>query len=885
MLRINNKMKIIKRILLALLLIIVAAIVIVFMYKDTLIKRFVDNYNKNLNITIAYNDVDLSLFKKFPNANLSINNLSVVNDELSDTLFVADKVYLAMNIEDLFKKSNEKIKIKDVLIDHAKLNLIVNKEGKATYSIKNISTSKTNSSSTNNSGKDSKFIIDIDKYEIINSDIIYHNKQSDILVDLHNVNHKGTGDFSASNLDLTTISKVAEMTVGVGKVKYFNKVKIDLDAILGLDLENLKFTFKENNAVINDLALVFNGFIDVNDENQIYDISFNAPKANFKNVLSLIPSAYSSNFSGVTANGIATVDGKFKGILSDNEFPKYNFNIKTKNASFKYPDLPKAVTNINFDGAIASNTSHNNVFLDIKDLKFTIDKDTFETKGKITKLTSNPTVDAQFKGTLDLENLSKAYPIKLEEELKGVLQANFTTKADQKSVNENDYENIKTNGTASLNEFSYAGKDVANPIFIKNASIKFNTNSILLSDFNAKTGKSDIKASGKLDNLFAFVFDDKDLKGDFNIVSNNFVVSDFLVEEKNTTKQDNNKNSSNVSTVDELKIPDFLDISTNIQAKRVVYDDMVLKNVSGIMKLKNQKATLTNTKATMLDGNIVFNGDVNTKPSPATFDLDMDISKFDIANSFNTLETFQKLVPVAKALKGKYNTTFKLKGNLDDEFSPDMNSLSGNAFAQLFVNNVNNSAIPLLNSLASNLKFIDFSKIDLSKLKAALSFKNGTVNVNPFDLKYKDITMHISGSHGFDKSLSYNLKMDVPAKYLGTEAVNLLSKLTNIDKDTIRIPLSTMINGTMLKPTVKVDFKSAINNLTLKVIEYQKQELLNQATDQVTDVINDVITNNGLDSIIKLPKDSTNNDINDIINGGVNDVLDGLFGGKKKKKK
>ncbi len=876
-------MKILKRILLALLLLIGIAVALVYVYKDTLIKRFVDNYNKNLNITIAYDDIGLSLFKKFPHANLSIDNLSIVHDDLKDTLFVSDKVYLAMNIEDLFKKSNEKIIINDLLIDKAKLNLLINKEGKATFDIKNLNKS-TNNSVTTNTEENKEFVIDINRYELLNSTIIYNDKKTGILIDLENVNHYGKGDFSSKLLDLDTKTTVQKMTVGVGKVKYFNNAKVNLDAILGMDLENLKFTFKKNSAKINDLALVFDGFIDVNDNNQIYDITFNAPKANFKNVLSLIPSAYSSNFSGVSANGIANVNGMFKGVLSNKEFPKYNIHINTKNASFKYPDLPKSVTDIDFNGAIVSNTSHNNVFLDIKNLKFTIDKDTFETSGKITKLSSNPTVDAKFKGTLDLENLTKAYPIKLDQELKGVLKANFTTKADQKSVQENNYENIKTNGTASLNDFSYAGDDVSNPVYIKNASVKFNTSSILLTDFNAKTGESDIQASGKLDNLFAFVFDNKDLKGNFNVNSNNFVVSDFLVEDKQTAKN-TQETTKDQTTTEALKIPNFLDITTKVNAKRVVYDNIELKNLSGLMKLKDQKAILTNTKATMLDGQVVFNGDVNTKPSPATFDLDMNVSKFDIANSFNTLETFQKLVPVAKALKGKYNTSFKLKGNLDEAFSPEMNSLSGNAFAQLFVNNVDNTAIPLINSLASNLKFIDFSKVNFSKLKTALSFKNGRVMVEPFDLKYQDMTLHVSGSHGFDKSLKYSLKMDVPAKYLGTEAVNLLSKLTNIDKDTIMIPLSTMIDGNMLKPIVKVDFKSAINDLTVKVLEYQKQELTNQATSQVTDAINDVLTNNGLDSIIKLPKDSTNNVINDVINGGVNDVLDGLFGGKKKKKK
>jgi len=884
-------MKIIKRILVILLLLVGVAFAFIYFYKDRFIKEFVKNYNKNLNVVIAYSDVDLTLFKRFPNANLTINNLSIVNKEPleNDTIFYAKNIYLAMNVEELFKKQNEKIAIKDIIIDNGKLNLLVDENGLTNYDIRNMNQDLSKKAAEESTEKNN-FTFDVEKYELVNTDILYANKQSEILVDLRKVNHTGKGDFSASKMDLITETTSESFTIKAGNVAYLNKTKIDLDAVLAIDFDKLKFTLKENKAKLNDLDLVFNGFVAINENNQEFDISFHSPKANFKSVLSLVPSAYSSSFSGVAASGIADVKGKVSGFNSETEFPKYNIHIKTNNASFKYPDLPKAVKDISFDGAIINVTTKNDVFLDVKNLKFTIDKDTFEIKGKITNLTNNPTVDAAFKGTLNLENLTKAYPIKLEEKLTGILKADFTTLADKKSIEQNKFEKIKANGTASLEQFSYNGKDVANPIHIKNASIKFNTTSILLTAFKAKTGGSDISATGQIDNMFAFIFDDKNLKGNFKVVSNNFIVSDFLVEEKKAETKDE---TSKTEEIEALKIPKFLDVKTQMTAKKVVYDDLVLENVSGTMRLKDQIATLTNTKANMLGGKIAFNGNIDTKKTPSYFDLDLAIKEFDIANSFNTLETFQKLVPIAKTLKGKYNTSFKIKGNLNNDFSPNISSLSGDAIAQLLVNNLNNTSLPLLNELTTSLKFIDLKDLDLTKLKTALTFKDGNVVVAPFDLKYKDMVLHVSGSHGFDKSLKYKLLIDVPAKYLGTEAVNLLSKLTNINKDTIKIPLSTMISGSVLKPQVQVNFKQALTQLAVKVVKYQKQELQNQVTNQVNDVVNDaigdILSNNGLDSILPTSSDTTKQNPVDILNGGVkegiNDAINGIFGGKKKKKK
>ncbi|MCF6350662.1 MAG: AsmA-like C-terminal region-containing protein [Flavobacteriaceae bacterium] len=883
-----KKKKVLKRILIFILPLLAILVALPFLLKDTLIKRYVKKINEDYNINITYDGVSISLIKHFPSATLTISNLSIIteNSFKEDTLLFSKNIFLDINIKDAFKKNIEKIKIKELTFDQTKLNLLVNEEGVANYTIKKVN----NVNAVENKNTNSEDLtFEVKNYKLQHANILFEDKKNNVLLELKEINHQGNGNFSASQTDLTTKTTVDVLTLKLGNITYFNKVEVDLDAVLGIDFNKNKFTFKENNAKINDLNLSFDGFIQLNKNDIETALSFNLPKANFKNVLSLIPSAYSSNFSEVTATGIANISGFLKGRNSDTETPKYTLKIKTNNASFKYPDLPKQVTNIDFDGAIVNDSSKSNVSLNINNLKFTIDKDTFRTNGKITNLTTNPIIDASLNGTLNLENLTQAYPIKLTHKLTGVLKADFTTHADQNAIKNNNFNKIKTNGIASLQDFSYNNKNVANTIFIKNANIKFNTSTISLTDFNAKTGKSDIKATGTLDNLYAFIFNNKDLKGKFNLISNNFVVSDFLVDQNNNTALKTEENKNNTSEA--LKIPAFLDISTTIQAKNVVYDNLILKELSGKMQLKKQKAILTNVKAKMLQGDVSFSGIIDTQKTPSIFNLDLMINDFDIAKSFTQLETFKKIIPIANTLNGKYDTKFKVKGNLNNDFSPDINTINGSAFTKLSIDKVNVEANPLFQTLTTNLKFLDLNKLDLKNLKTALTFKNGSVNVEPFSLKYEDITIQVTGNHNFDKTLSYNLKMDLPAKYLGNEAVNLLSKLTNVNKDTIKIPLNAIVNGSTLKPKIATNFKQAMTNLAVKVAKYQKNQLVNQATSQANDIINDVVEDNEVindilqgTGILK-PKDSAKPKPNGIINNVANDLIDGLFGKKKKKKK
>jgi hypothetical protein len=56
---------------------------------------------------------------------------------------------------------------------------------------------------------------------------------------------------------------------------------LTLDAVLGIDLENSKYTFKENKALINQLPLEFDGFIQLVDAGQ-QDLKFKTPTSSFK---------------------------------------------------------------------------------------------------------------------------------------------------------------------------------------------------------------------------------------------------------------------------------------------------------------------------------------------------------------------------------------------------------------------------------------------------------------------------------------------------------------------------------------------------------------------------------------------------------------------------
>ncbi|CAN1564483.1 AsmA-like, C-terminal [Flavobacteriaceae bacterium] len=853
------KKKILKITGITILLIVAALFAIPYFFKDQINAKILESINESVDAKVAFADADLSLFKSFPQANITIEKLSIINKAPfeGDTLVYLGELNLKMSIKELFKGKEEAMNIEAITSKNGLINILFNKDGIGNFDI------ALKNKDEKDASKSKPLSLKIKEYAIENYTFSYFDESSKIKMRLDSLNHSGTGDFAESKLDLVTKSS-AKVSLDMDKINYMKKVSLTLDAVLGIDLDKSKYTFKENKAQINKLPLEFDGFIQMVAGGQNYDLKFKTPTSSFENFLGLIPSAYSGSVKDVKTTGEFSIIGFAKGLYSDTTVPKFNIAIASNNASFQYPNLPKSVKNIVIDTKIINETGVlNDTYVNLDKLSFKIDQDVFDAKANIRNVTKNPLVDAALKGTINLANLSKAYPIKLVKPLSGILKADVKTKFDMESVNKSQYQNIDNSGTMSLSGFKYTddkGKELA----ISQATVQFNPSRINLQEFRATTGKSDFNVTGVLDNFYGFLFKKQELKGNFNMVSNQLAVSDFMTSDANPKVE--------TATKEAMKIPAFLNCSLTAKANTVLYDNLTLTSVSGKLIIKDQKATLENMKTSIFGGTIGMNGTVSTKEKVPNFKMDLGLNQVDIQQTFTQLEMMKKIAPIAGIVNGKLNSNIQLSGNLDaTKMTPDLKTISGDLSGQLLSTSINSSNSEILKALSSNLKFIDLQKLNLNDVKANLSFKDGKVNVKAFDIKYQDIKATIGGTHGFDQLMNYAIKLDVPAKYLGAEANKLIAKLSPSDANKLEnIPVNAVLTGSFKSPKVTTDMKSAVTNLTTQLLKQQKEKLLNQGTNALKELLNGSKKDT---SKTKTPKE----DIKTKAEG----LLKGFFGKKK----
>ena len=881
--------KILKIVGIVLLVLILLVILTPILFKGQIEKAVKNSINNSVNATVEWEDLDLSLFSSFPDAELKLKNLSVINKAPfeGDTLATSEELALSLGIPQLFKGGP--YSINELALNRAYVNIKVDSLGNANYDIAKETTADTTAQSSNGG---SALSLDIQHYEINNSRINYLDESTKTFLRITDFNHYGNGDFTADKTNLETNTE-AIVSFEFDSINYLNKNSLKLDADFEMDLANQKYTFLENEALINQLPLTFDGFVKINEDNQELDLTFKTPSSDFKNFLAVIPETYAKNLDGVETTGDFTVNGMIKGIVDEEHIPMMDIAIKSDNASFKYPDLPKKVEDISIDAVLKNETGLlADTYVNLDQLDFRIDQDRFSAKGNFKNLMDNPLIDLTANGTLNLANLEKAYPLDLDMDLNGILNANLTTNFDMNSIEKEQYQNVKSSGRASISNFKYTSPEIPNDVNIAKASLNFNTQKVTLEEMDIKSGQTDAKITGTLDNLMGYLFSDQQLKGRFNVQSNTFSVNDFMVAQTEETTNETENTSEEKETTptptgeEAIKIPSFLDARLDFNAKNVIYDNLTLKNTKGAVVIVDETASLENVSADIFGGNIGINGNVSTKNATPVFDMQLNLNRIDIVESFQNLELIQNLAPLAKALQGSLNTKINLSGNLTNELTPILTSLGGTAFAQIINAQVDTEKTPLLSKLDGQLNFINLDNLALKDLATNLKFNNGQIEVDPFNFNIKDINITAGGSHSFDNQMNYNLKLDIPAKYLGSEVGNGLASLTKTDLENTKVQLPIGLSGSFNSPQIQLNMKQAVTDLTQQIVAKQKDELKDKAKEEVGNKLKDLLGGNKENT--QTTQDSTSTEEKsdeDKVKEAAGKVLNGLFGKKKDDKK
>ena len=390
---------------------LLAVLILPYLFKPT-IKQAADKFiaeNINADVKFPQDGLSIGMLRHFPNFTLALEDLSVVGrDEFKgDTLVNLKKFEVTVNIFALI--SSGRIEVNKIILDKPKLNVIVLPNGKANYDIYKAQPDTTKAVDTT---KAEPVKFRLKELALKNADIVYSDQKSKMFASVKNLNITGSGDLAENVFDLSTKLTADKATVAMNGTEYLSNKSLDLNFVVNMDMNNNKYTFKDNSIKVNDFNFGFDGWVQLAQQNAIkMDVTFKALDNSFKGLLSLVPGVYTESFGDIKADGEFDFSGYAKGTMKDSLLPAFGVKLVTKNASFKYPKVPEAIKYINIDlnvdnkdGLIPSTAINLNKF------SFKIGNNPFDGYLKVANLKNFP-VDAKVNARLNLGELTSAFPI------------------------------------------------------------------------------------------------------------------------------------------------------------------------------------------------------------------------------------------------------------------------------------------------------------------------------------------------------------------------------------------------------------------------------------------------------------------------------------------
>lgn len=812
-----------KKLLLSLLilffLLFASLIFLPYIFKDKIVETIKKGINEELRANVDFNNnIKINLFRSFPNLNVGISDFLLSSE---DTFFVNDTIFYSKNSELVFdlKKwyKNKEYLVRNISFQQPLLNLEVNKDGLVNWDVMYPDSIEKE--------KSEAISFQLDRFNITNGRVQYIDFESDINFSLRNLNHLSSGTFALDSFILSAQTSMEDVLMSYQGIHYVNFKEVIQSGDIGVDMVRFKYSFMDNEFNINALPIDFGGYLQLNDDDIIFDMAAQSKSNNVKEFLTLIPAIYASDFEQMSATGKANLAFTFFGKIDETQMPDFDLKLIVDNGSFKYPDFPYPLQNLYFDLHVFSKQGNYDLMeVALNFFSFNLNESPFEGFVKLKNIFGNPYIDAAAHGTVVLDDFRKVMPLPSDMILNGKLVSDLSIKGTIDDISNNSVEKFSANGELFAQNLAYKTSDMPEKLEVSSAKLLFNNQNLQLSIFNAKLGRNDLNINGYIENFFSYLLANGTLKGDINVLSKYFNLNDFLAEGSNTTKVENTEIALSV-----IQIPGNVDMKLGLIVEELIYDDYLFDDFSGSSIVSNGVLRLDKVRAGFLGGDVSLDGTYQVQEEKPRARFDVGYKDININQLFPKFTIFQKFAPFVEEISALSSAKISFETDLDGQMKPVLSNINLDGFFQLA--QVNIGGLEVFNQLNKQLGIQTFSAKKIKDFFLNFKIEKGKLLVSPFNVLIDSSILKINGFTLLDGQINYNGLLSLPAVYLN----NKQDKFNNLVKNTpftgyaIKpgdfFEIALKIGGTVKKPSVTLNLKEIKENIKNQLRATVKNEI------------------------------------------------------------
>jgi hypothetical protein len=769
------------------------------LFKDSIIKNFIEAANQNLNTPVKIGKLDVSVFEKFPQLSIVLTDLIVEDShEGQYPLLTAARISFQLNPLEVYRGI---YKIKGLEITDSETNLKINEAGINNYTILKHSSGE---------AKNDSVVFELKNVQLINTRVRYVDfKRDEDLI------------FTSEKLDASIHSSSNVYIIQANGELTTEKIKIEKTSLF----ENKSF-FVKSDLIYNDLErslqiepstlelkkskFAVKGSYQWKNTSSI-NIVVNGQDSDIQTLLSLLPESASKKFEKYESKGNAYFSATLKGNISATKNPSLSVEFGLTDAVIFHPDSKSKITDARIEGSFASSNVADlrTASLILKDIHGTLNSDTFKSNLIIHNFI-DPNVIFNFKGALDARAVAGLYPVKEIEGLHGKLVTDISFDGQLSWLKSRaTAQKANTNGSIQLQNINFLYTPGNLPVKNLNGLLQFNNNDLALSNVSVQAGNSDFLFNGFFKNIVTFLLFENQPIGIEADLKSNFLDLDELFRVGFGT--DNSKsNEYNFSISPNV----HLNFNCDVQSLR--YQRFTARQLKGDLLVKNEVAVSRGIALQTMGGDLRLTGIVDAKNHKAIDVLTTaKLNGIHLDSVFYVFKNFKQTFIEDKHLKGRATADVNLELTLNEKLKLFPETLTADISTVIKNGELNN--FEPMQKLNRYLDDEGLSKLRFADLKNDIHIEDKTIYIPQMEIRSNVTTIQVSGTHTFDQYIDYRIITPLRSK----NKVNVEEAGSALEDQGGQLKLFLKITGTTDNYRVQYDGEA----MKQKLVSNMKKEV------------------------------------------------------------
>ncbi|RAU84526.1 AsmA-like C-terminal region-containing protein [Pontibacter arcticus] len=720
----------------------------VYLYQDKIIELFVTEANKHIKTKVEVGTISLSLFDKFPQVAVALQDVNVLEaiPDSKASLARTQKLYFTFNLLDVIRG---KYTLKEVHLENGEVYIRVLPSGDVNYHIIAEDTTASNED----------FAFDLQKINLKQVAIQYTDEQLNQTYQTTAHQLKAALAINGPVIDVQTTGEVTIHTLKIGEAEYFKNKAITLSTALSINRDTRLIQLQPSVVQVQQAAYDVAGTIAYNGPTNL-DLTLTGKNTTLQSMLSLLPQEMVEKVKEYRSEGDIYFNGTIKGEMSSAKNPAVQVSFGCRNASFYHPDVKQKITKLSLAGSFTNgaNRNANSSVLELKNLSGILSGRAF--KGNLLyRNFNNPYIAFDVSGMLDVGyvlGLAKLEQIKSGSGLADVKVAfagnvkEFTAKPGNST--------LQTSGDVTLHNVTMAFKEVPMPFTNLNGNFMFKRNDVAVSDFKGRLGESDFVVNGMFRNVVSWLLLSKQslvVEADFK--SNYLNFDQLLSQQQNTPEADRKGADSDYRFIVAPNIAFQLSASIS----KVKFRRFTGENIKGEVSLRNQVVSSPNISFNAIGGNFAVKGTLNARNrNHVVVSTTTKLNNMSVDGLFYVFENFQQQFISDKHLKGQLTANIVSDVYFDSQLNPKTDLLQAEIVATIRNGQLIN--FEPMQKMSRFVKRSELANMRFAELHNSFWIQEGTIFIPEMDIRTNlsaAPVVSISGTHTFDQTMDYRIKL------------------------------------------------------------------------------------------------------------------------------